>query len=177
MDKRDKMIIGGMAGAMVMVTLVVGYFMIVPYMEARSWGEDGDLELTISSQETSVDINDSISVTYTLTNVGDTPLRVVVDFSMWGPPMSLYDSNGDHVDYIGPMYSIEKDYYSGPPDHIVLKPGKSKSYSNSFSRDSWDIQEGQTYRVVGHYSAYENEISLPNWHGDLESNEIFISVL
>ena len=177
MDKRDKMMIGGMAGAMLIVTVLVGYFMIVPYMEARSWGADGELELTISSEQTAIDINDSISVTYTLTNVGDTPLRVVADFRYWGPPMSLYDSNGEHVDYIGPMYAMEKDYDRGPPDHIVLKPGKSRSYSNKFSQDNYDIQEGQTYKVVGHYSAYENELSLPNWHGDLESNEIFFDVL
>ena len=177
MDKRDKMMIGGMAATMVVVTLLVGYFLIVPYMAERSWGAEGELDLTISSDQTTIDINDSITVTYTLTNIGDTPLRVIADFSFWGPPMSLYDANGDQVDYIGPMYAPEKDFDRGPPDHIVLKAGKSKSYSNTFSQDNWDIQEGQTYKVVGHYSAYENEISLPNWHGELESNEISFNVV
>jgi len=176
MDKTDKMMIGGMAAAMVIVTLLVGYFMIVPYMADRSWGADGELDLTISSEQTSMDVNETMTVTYTLTNTGDTDLRVIADFGMFGPGMSLYDSNGDNVDYQGPMYAPEKDF-GGPPDHIILKAGKSRSYTRTFNQGSWDLHEGETYKVVGHYSAYENEISLPNWHGELESNEIFFDIV
>jgi hypothetical protein len=176
MDKMDKMMIGGMAAAVAVVMLLVGYFMIIPYMAERSWGADGDLDLGISADKATMALDDVISVTYTLTNTGDTDLRVIADFGPWGPPVSVMDSNGDHVEYIGPMYSKEK-MSAGPPDYFVLKAGKSKSFTESISGNMYELRSNETYQLLGHYTAYEDEIPLPHWVGELESNAVFFDIV
>ena len=155
---------------MLLVVSISTYFI---YFEPRSWGDDGDLVISISTDKTEINITDTINVTFTFHNDGDSDLRIV-------PPMyhtkyiQIYDSNNTLVKYIGPLVArplLNND------DLETLKSNDVKSYSWSISNSIFDIRSNETYRMVGHYPKQSKEdITLPFWTQELFSREIIIQV-
>jgi hypothetical protein len=162
--------------AAIVIVVVLALVIPISYMfyTVYSWGADGELTLTISLDKTSMDIDGSINVTYTLKNTGDTDLRVLWGLTIY--PIEVYDSNGSRARWTGPVYE------RGPPptneDLIVLSSGSSKSRNLRISENYLELHQNDTYRVVGYfYGGSESSITLPHWTGRIQSNEVFFDIV
>jgi hypothetical protein len=159
----------------IVVALLLVCAMLVPIILDRSWGDKGDLALTITSDRTNMTLKGTIIVTYTLTNVGTTKLRVLEpqNFILTHPK----NLNNTSVGYRGPVPSIGPD----PSDRnlFVLGPGKSRSYTDELRGHDWALEVNKTYKIVAGYSSKDvrGTFTLPYWKGELSSNEIIFTVV
>jgi hypothetical protein len=136
------------------------------------WGREGDPELTIALDAETMPLDGSITCIYTITNAGDSDLRVL-------PPspfsLALVDSNNTSVQWVGPVYAPPPPYTND--DLITLKAGESRSWDVIISGSRWDLRANETYKVVARYkSREEGRVTLPYWRGELTSNEVRFSV-
>jgi hypothetical protein len=151
----------------VIVVLILVFALVVPIYMTYSWGEKGELDLTISLDKDTIDIDGTITVTWTLENVGDTKVRII-------PPsrghIRITDSNGTRVWDRGP------DFEAPPPptnrDLRVFKPGETITMKRSINDKDWELRSNETYSVYGFYTSVEEEsVTLPFWKGELQSNK------
>ena len=136
------------------------------------WGEEGDLEITISANKNAIKINESLIVTITYQNKGSTDLRIL---HIGGINAVLFDSNNSSVKFIGPI--DDRALYNND-DLDIVRSRSTKSYSCPINNYNWDLKINETYKVLFYYKIYsEEEITLPFWKEELWSNEIYFKVL
>lgn len=153
-----------------------------------SWGRDGDLSLSIvliknelncflaPQYVTTLDM-DSIPFDYTLTNIGNTSIRVLL------PGGTFIDQTRNIVDENGSK--VKMSYHSDPPWSffnemlITLNPGENLTERYFISNDQYQFAINHTYFVKGVYKMEgfkEDDIPsdwtepiLPFWVGELET--------
>jgi len=159
----------------IVVALLLVCAMLIPIIQDRSWGDKGDLALTITSDGTNMTLKGKITVTYTLTNVGTTKMRVLEPQSFI--LVHVKNINNTHVDYRGPLPSRPPDPTDG--DLFVLAPGKSRSYTDEVKGHDWAIEVNKTFKIAAGYSSkdVQGTFTLPYWKGELSSNEIIITIV
>ena len=166
----------------IIIFLLIFYFIIYPYtLGDKSWGEDGELSLEISIDKTELTLNNSLNVTFTLQNIGDSDLRVISHFLF---SIRIYDLTNNTVNYTGEIgiFPILKN-----DDLEILHSKKSltSGYRIKYNYDpreneyyDWEFDINKAYRVIGHYNSGDhNEITLPYWKGELRSNELYFTVI
>ena len=162
-------------GIIVVIALLLVLAMLLPVIQNYTWGDKGELALTITSDRTNMTMKSRIIVTYTLTNMGKSKLRVLEPqgFIL----AHVRNLNNTSVDYQGPAPSPPPDPSDG--SLFVLGPGKSRSYTDEVTARDWDIEVNRTYKIGAGYSSknVEGTMTLPYWKGDLGSNEIIFTVV
>ena len=158
----------------IIIFLLIFYFVIYPYTWGdKSWGEDGELSITLSTNENTMDINDSLNITQTMKNNGSSKIRVITPFMS---QIKLYDSNNSLVEWVGPWVDPP-----GPPtnDNLkVLKPGESFSFIHIITTELWDLIQNETYRCIVHYyMGKQSMVTLPYWKGEIWSNGVYFNVV
>jgi hypothetical protein len=162
----------------IIITIILAIIIlssIVIYAALFSWGEEGDLILTISIDKKEFQINDTVLITVSLDNIGDTKMRVLNIDSYFKPIIT--DKNGTIIW----MFTIEE-FDRGPlnnADLRILNSGSSisKDYYIDIHPDFFD--EGSNYNLYAEYFADlsdDGRIFLPYWKGSLESNVINFTV-
>jgi hypothetical protein len=129
----------------------------------------------ITSDTTNMTLTGKIIVTYKLTNVGTTKLRVLEPQSFF--LVHVVNLNNTSVEYRGPA--------PAPPAHptdkslFVLAPGRSRSEKCEVRGRDWAVELNRTYKIVSGYYAQpvESTIDLPYWSGKVMSNEIPFTVV
>ena len=152
----------------IMIILSIYHFYIKPH----SWGEEGQLQLILTSDRSDMNINESINITYTIKNIGNSNLRILYPI---GPQIQIFNSTNSSVNWIGPIM----DPPSSPTNSNlhVLKKGETKSFNYIISSGHWDLKSNETYRIkASYYSGVQDQISLPYWKGKVYSNELFFNV-
>ena len=171
MRKKFAIMIGSLVAVLIVVLLIT--LIAYPYIQARSWGAKGQLSLTLTSDKTTMGINESINVTYTLTNTGSTDLRVIEPNG--GYMFRVYYLNDTSVEWVGPSYAPPADPTDG--SLITLKPNRSISLTDRISTWGWDLKQNSSYKAVGTYSSINGGLlTLPHWQGELRSNELLFQV-
>jgi len=139
----------------------------------------GELELSLISNNTVLDLNKSLELNFRLKNNGSIPLKVV-NFKYWLMlHLHVVDSNGnyyalkDYVDGIMPFYYSNNNL-------IDLYPGESIVWTTYFVPYSWDVKELGEYTLsasYGYHSEQALDVTIPHWQGGVESNEIIIQIV
>ncbi len=158
---------------LVLIMVLSFYFY---YYEPRTWGDDGELTLSLTADRTSMNITGSINFTLTFHNTGDTDLRILPP-TVWSRMqyhVQLYDSNGtrveDHCDHMDRPLMDNSDL-------ITLRSGAHRSYVWEVNQDKYDLKINETYSVLGQYHVKDEEdITLPFWQDEIVTNEIHFQV-
>ena len=138
----------------------------------EDWGDDGELQLNLFSDEDEMELYGSINVTYELSNIGDSDLRILYPI---GPNIHIFDSNNNSVQWMGEVMPTPPSPKNG--DLKVLRKGESKSFNYIINTEYWDLHHNESYRIFGEYiSGEQDQITLPYWKGELKSNEIYINL-
>jgi hypothetical protein len=153
------------------VVLVVGLLVCDFAYGPMSWGRDGDLELTIEVDPGTMPFDGAISCNYTLTNTGDTDLRVLLPSRPW---ISIYETNDTSVRWVGPVTG--RGHFTDD-DLVTIRAGMSRSWELDISSQRWGLSANETYRVVGFLTTEGPDgVTLPHWQGELTSNEVTFDV-
>ena len=137
-----------------------------------TWGENGELDLTIALDAPSMPPNGSIGCRYTLTNVGDTDLRILPP---WDLVLSIIGPDNRTLQYTGavPMLRPYED-----DDLVTLRPGQSWHMDLTISASNWDLRANETYGVRAVYEMGEqSSVRLPYWQGEVWSDTVPFSVM
>jgi hypothetical protein len=150
----------------VVIMLLLGYFLIVPYKVNHD-----KLTLRIKAATATMDINGSVDLTILLTNNGRTPVNVL---RYHGIDVEVLHPNGTMVHWDGPMESMA---LPSNDDVHSLGPGQSFSYDSRLSSKYWALEENVTFGVHATYHAPKySTVTLPYWTGELVSNRISVTV-
>jgi hypothetical protein len=157
--------------AVIIVILLLAVYFLPDIIE-KSWGEEGELEITLTATNSEMTRNGTLEFKYTLKNVGHTKVRIVDD----GYGYLVYNLNGTRVEFIGPLPD------TAPPkitdkSLIVLEPGDQKVRSMTLYGEGWDIQKDTSYDITGCYWTNDyDEVTLPYWKEDIESKGLRFNV-
>lgn len=139
------------------------------------------LDFDISLEKQEFEVGEPIIVTATLTNMGNSPIKV----SSFGNDLfDITDSNGGVLDYIGPIGAL--------PYPVILEPGKSISTKVDINKDyaylepDFDPANHQLpprdYKIIGRYSSgpspWPPDVNWTGvWKGNLVSPEYKFEIL
>ena len=137
----------------------------------------GDLRLTISSDKSSYELNDSIKVSVVLENIGNTTVKVQPIFNSVNFHLNITNSTGYSARGIYPL-DPRKFIYD---DLLKLVPKENISIEINLI-DYYFISSNitETYKIIGRYHPSERglkEDAKNSWTGHLYSDEIVIEVL
>ena len=156
----------------VVVVMVVAAVMVLYTIVPIFWGGDGELELTLTLDSSTMPLNGSITVHYKLTNVGSNSIRILPPY--W-EGLVIVDSNNSAVEYHGPAVDI------GPyqnKDLVTLRAGESWSHNMAIDTYYWALAPNETYTVHAVYSMGEEfEVWLPYWQGSISSRAVEFTVI
>lgn len=174
--KRKGAVIAGTIIAIVVVVILLIYFLFIPYYLEQSWGAEGELELTLTADSTTMDMDGTLNLSYTLRNVGDTDLRILhPSMSICFAPIGVYNSTGRSIeDVMCPdcMPPVMKD-----EDLHLLKAGEMVSFRYVISNGSFLLVRGETFHAhARYYEGHHERITLPYWKGELESENVYFTV-
>jgi len=156
--------------SIIIIMIISTYFFII---KPFTWGDKSDLILTLSCNQNEMNINDSVEITYKLTNIGNNNLRILYPI---GQRINLIDQNNNSIAWIGPDYPTPPDPTN--KDLHKLKEGKNYSIIYTISFEHWKIQSNSTISIEGIYiSGDQSKLWLPFWKGELYSNIIDIEIL
>ena len=155
---------------LIVFSLLAIYFILPPtdYYE-------GELQLTMTADTHFVNINESFNVTYVLTNVGNTTVRLIDMSQRMGIDTVVMDSN--YTEIHDPMWYAGICGYN-KEDLVKLAPGSTLSVTYSTQLYSSYINSTAHYyfkgvfRTVGAYSDDSGSF----WEGEIESNYLKILV-
>ena len=120
-------------------------------------------------------INGSCELNYTLTNSGNSVLRVF--FPFWYVPSNMIIIYNDQHDIIRTRMEWEPPPEPNGDDLVTLKPGESVSRSIMLSNELYFFETNTTYNIMGKYIVMEMEsIHLPYWRGELFSDIIQVTI-
>jgi hypothetical protein len=170
---RTKVILAVVAVSIITVSIIMGY----RYYAPDSWGADGELSLLIDGDTINMTLNDTPNMTYRLTNIGNTDLRV-----FWGYPCIRsqlnYFTNNTTVKWVGPVAAPPPASYFNNDRLIVIKAHESIVDTAQISLTLWDIKNNETYGFFIHYRCVSSYplITHPYWKGELWSNQVKVNV-
>lgn len=149
---------------LVVVILTITLSTYILQVRPMTWGDEGELALTITLGAREMPLNGSIPCVLALTNVGDTDLRVLAPWSIW---LVIRGPDGQAVQYKGP--AVDRGPYMDK-DLVTLRAGKTLREEQTISMDSWSLEAGLNYTVHARYHAGpESEVRLPYWQGEVLS--------
>ena len=170
MDDKRKWIV------IIIVIAIIASILIAYQYSPYSWGDKGTLEISISLDETNITINNTINTTVVIRNIGDTKVRILPTTRI----DVFYESNGTLVERIDLMSG----YYI-PPDNsklIILEPDQNYTFTNFISPPNdlvshyWNLNDNTTYfaqvRFLTFSDSHYEDITLPYWTGEIESNTV-----
>ena len=156
----------------VVVVMVVAAVMVLYAIVPIFWGGDGELELTLTLDSSTMPLNGSITCHYILRNVGSSSVRILPPF--WGG-LRIVDSNGSAVEYHGPA-ADRRPYMN--EDLVTLRAGESWSQNLGIDESLWAITANGTFRVSAVYTVgEESEVWLPYWQGSISSRAVEFTVI
>ncbi len=156
---------------LVVTTVAIALMTYALLVKPLAWGEDGELELSIVLEAPSMSSNGSIGCRYTLTNVGDTDLRILPP---WDLVLSIVGPDNRTVQYTGAVPML-RPYEDG--DLITLRSGQSWHMDLTISTSDWELRANETYGVRAVYEMGEqSSVGLPHWRGEVWSDTVPFSV-
>ena len=172
-DKRKWIVI-------IIVIAIIASILIAYQYSPYSWGDKGTLEISISLDKTNITINNTINATVTIENIGDTKIRILSTYDGGSRMDVYYKSNGTLLE----RNDVFSRYFI-PPDNsrlIIIEPGQNYTFTNLISPPDddvsyiWMLSENTTYfaqaRFLKFSDSYYEDITLPHWTGELESNTV-----
>jgi len=156
----------------VVVVLMVPVVMVLYTIGPIFWGGDGELELTLTLDSSTMPLNGSITCHFILRNVGSSSIMIL-------PPyrggLVIVDSNDSVVEYSGD--EVDRAPYQNK-DLVMLRAGESWNDDMAISTIYWALAANVTYSVHAAYSAGEEaEIWLPYWQGSIVSRTVEFTVI
>ena len=144
--------------------------------EDQSWGEKGELSLSIQLSEDTVGLNDTFHVDYEIRNVGNTSVRVL--FPWWFVPPNLIIIRDDN----GTIINCEVEWEPPPDptdeDLVTLDPGVKISREIEITKDLFGFKANVTYGIRGKYVIRDySTIKKPYWKGEIYSDLKYLSVI
>ena len=136
------------------------------------YGANGEIQMTVEVVENHIQVNSSFSVKITITNIGETGVRI--NKPELSSSLELRYPNRTYASgWIGSYYS-DLDYCEFPENHysdlIVLSPGKSTHYIVTFFSSENNFDVSGNYTVKGYYESFNySKLTVSMWKGYIHS--------
>lgn len=171
MKKKSKIIIIFVVILSILLISILGIYFIF-----FSWGDEGKVILQHTSNKVIATLNESITVTITIENIGNTDVRILNVKSYFNS--ILTDINGTYI-----WTNTDEEFDRGPltnGDLTTVKSGVSISRQFEFEINPNRFDRNTTYYLHAEYlgdPSDDGNIFLPFWKGTLQSNTTEIHIL
>ncbi len=137
----------------------------------------GELSLTITSNIDHMTLNESVVINYTISNIGDTTVKIIgLEYYFFDELLLVKSSNGSMIWPVNVRTAP-----SSPPNDNHLEeigPGEETSVSIQLTGSHYPFEVGNSYTIQGRYFIGNiSTIKGSFWKGSLQSELLSISIV